>query len=138
MNIAIRYYTKSGNTKKLAEAAAEVAGVPALPVSTPLTEPADLLFLGSSVYAGTVDREVKQFIASLDSTQVKKVVNFSTSALPTSTYQTVEKLLAARNIPLDRREFHCRGRFHFLHRTHPDEEDLARMKAFARSVLVSG
>ena len=48
MKVAIRYYTKTGNTKRLAEAIAKAVGVEALPVSTPVTEPVDILFLGNS------------------------------------------------------------------------------------------
>ena len=38
MKIAIRYYTKTGNTKKLAEAISEVVNVEAKTVAEPLTE----------------------------------------------------------------------------------------------------
>ena len=48
MKIAVRYYTKTGNTKRLAEAIAEAVGVEALPISEPVGEPVDLLFLGNS------------------------------------------------------------------------------------------
>lgn len=33
MKIAVRYYTKTGNTKRLAEAVAEATGTEALPIS---------------------------------------------------------------------------------------------------------
>ncbi len=33
MKIAVRYYTKTGNTKRLAEAVAEATGAEALPIS---------------------------------------------------------------------------------------------------------
>lgn len=46
MKIAVRYYTKTGNTKRMAEAVAKAVGVEALPISTPITEPVDILFLG--------------------------------------------------------------------------------------------
>ena len=48
MKTAVRYYTKTGNTKRLAEAIAQAAGVDAQPISVPLTEPVDILFLGNS------------------------------------------------------------------------------------------
>ena len=43
MKFAVRYYTKTGNTKKLALAVAQALGVEALPISEPLTEPVDIL-----------------------------------------------------------------------------------------------
>ena len=38
MKVAVRYYTKTGNTKRLAEALAKAVGVEALPISVPVTE----------------------------------------------------------------------------------------------------
>ena len=48
MTVAVRYYTKTGNTKRLAEAIAAAVGAEALPISEPVTEQADILFLGNS------------------------------------------------------------------------------------------
>ena len=75
MTCAVRYYTKTGNTKKLADAIAKQLGVEALPISTPVTEKVDLLFLGNSYYAFTIDPEVRDFVASLDKEKVGKIVN---------------------------------------------------------------
>ena len=46
MKAAVRYYTKTGNTKRLAEAVAKAIGAEALPISAPVTEPVAILFLG--------------------------------------------------------------------------------------------
>ena len=48
MNIAVRYYTRSGNTKKLADAVAQTASVESKDIACPLDEKADILFLGCS------------------------------------------------------------------------------------------
>lgn len=135
MKTAIRYCSKTGNTKKIAEAIAQVAGVPALPVTTPLQEPVDVLFLGSAVYAAGIDASVRDFIASLDPAMVKNVACFSTAALLPSTYSQVSKQLTARGIPVDTREFHCRGRFKIAHKAHPDEADVEEAKRFAREII---
>lgn len=135
MNIAIRYYTKTGNTKKLADAIGEALGIGAETVDVPLTDAVDVLFLGSSVYAAGVDDKIKEFIQKLDTSKVKCVVNFSTAALLPSTYPQVSKLLAEKNIHLDKREFHCRGSFMFTHKGKPDENDLSAVKAFAKSIV---
>ena len=81
LRIAVRYYTKTGNTKRLAEAVAEAVGVEALPISTPLTEPVDILFLGNSYYAFSIDPEVRTFVRSLDKEMVGKIVNFGSAAM---------------------------------------------------------
>lgn len=135
MEIAIRYYTKSGNTKKLADAIAAAVGVQAQTVDVPLDTPVDVLFLGSSVYGAAVDEAVKEFIEKLDASTVKRVANFSTAALLPSTYPQVAKLLAAKGIALDTQEFHCRGRFAMMHKQRPNQADLDAVQAFAKGVV---
>lgn len=135
MAIAIRYYSKSGNTKKVADAISKAIGVPAETVDTPILEPVEILFLGSAVYGAGVDAKVKNFITSIDRNKIKKIVNFSTAALLPSTYSQISKLLGARGIPLDDREFHCRGKFTFMHGGRPDEEDLEQAQIFAQAIV---
>lgn len=48
MTYAVRFYTKTGNTKKLAQAIAGELGVEALPISEGVNEKVDILFLGNS------------------------------------------------------------------------------------------
>ena len=134
MNIAIRYDSKTGNTKKLAAAIGQALHIPALTVDQPLTEPVDLLFLGSSVYAAGVSAEVKQFIAGLEKAQVGRVACFSTAALLPSTYGQVSRLLRRRGIQADSREFHCRGQYHRMHRGRPNEADLEGVRQFAKEL----
>lgn len=81
MNTAVRYFTRGGNTKKVADAIANAAGVEAKDCSASLTETVDLLFLGGSVYWGGIDKNLIQFIEKLDPAMVKCVAVFGTSAL---------------------------------------------------------
>ncbi len=132
--IEVRYYSKTGNTKKLAEAVAKTAGVTAKTVDQPVSGDVDILFLGSSVYAAGVDNSVKEFIHTL-SPNVKNVVNFSTAALLPSTYAQVKKLLTAKGISVDDKEFHCRGSFKFMHKGKPDDKDLHAIQEFVRELI---
>ncbi len=134
MNIAIRYYTKTGNTKKLAEALIEAVGVEALTIDSPLTEDVDILFLGSAVYAAGVDSEIKKFIESIN-VNVGKIVNFSSAALIESTYKQVKKIAEDNNITMAEEEFHCRGAFKFVHRGHPNDEDVNNLVEFAKKIV---
>ena len=134
MKIAIRYYSRGGNTKKLADAIAKAVGVEAQTTDTPLKEDIDILFLGSSVYAYGVDDEIKKFIAGID-VRIGKVVNFSTAALVKSTYKQVGKLLAQKNIPQAKEEFYCRGSFGLMHKGRPNEADCKAAAAFAKKVV---
>lgn len=134
MKIAIRYYTKTGNTKKLAEALSQVVDAEAKTVDEPLTEDVDILFLGSSVYAAGVDEEVKKFIRSID-VNVGEVVNFSSAALIESTYKQVKNEVEAKGLKMSEKEFHCRGSFKFVHRGRPNDEDLKNLQEFAKGII---
>ena len=134
MTIAVRYHSRGGNTKKIAEAIASAVGVEAKTVAEPLTEDVDILFLGSAPYAFDVDDAVKEFIRGIH-VSVGKVVNFSTSAAVKSTRKYVEKLLTEKNIPLAAEEFSCQGAFAMLHRGRPNESDQQAAAAFAKTVL---
>ena len=134
MNIAVRYYSRGGNTAKIAKAIAEAVGVEAKTVSEPLSGDVDILFLGSAPYAFDVDDEVKKFIRDIN-VSVGKVVNFSTSAAVKSTRKYVEKLFAEKKIPVAEEEFSCRGAFAMLHKGKPDESDQKAAADFARKVI---
>ena len=138
MEIAVRYYTKTGNTKRLAEAVASAVGVEALPISTPITDPVDVLFLGNSYYAFTIDPEVRDFVRSLDKDKVGKIVNFGSAAMLTSTYKKVKAEADKVGIPMDEREFHCKGEFKGIHKGKPDENDLKAAADFARKIIEQG
>lgn len=79
MKIAVRYQSRGGNTKAVAEAIANVARVKAEPISVALAEPVDLLFIGGGVYAWDIDRYLKEYLESLDPNIVKSIAAFSTA-----------------------------------------------------------
>ena len=135
MTVAVRYYTKTGNTKRLAEAVAGAVGAEALPISTPVDEPVDILFLGNSYYAFSIDPEVRDFIRSLDSGKVGRIVNFGSAAMLNSTWKKVKAEADKAGIPMDEREFHCKGEFKGVHKGRPNESDLQAAAAFAARII---
>ena len=135
MKVAVRYYTKTGNTKRLAEAVAKAIGAEALPISTPVMEPVDILFLGNSYYAFSIDPEVRAFIRSLDKAKVGKIVNFGSAAMLNSTYKKVKAEADKVGIHMDEREFHCKGEFKGVHKGKPDQEDLKAVQEFTRKII---
>ena len=135
MRIAVRYYTKTGNTKRLAEAVAGAVGVDALPISSPIEEPVDILFLGNSYYAFSIDPEVRDFIRSLDKGKVGRIVNFGSAAMLNSTWKKVKSEADKVGIPMDAREFHCKGEFKGIHKGRPNAEDLQAAAEFARKII---
>ena len=134
MNYAVRYYTKTGNTKKLADAVAKAVGVEALPISSPVDEKVDILFLGNSYYAFNIDPEVRDFIRSLDRKKVGCIVNIGSAAMLTSTYKKVKAEADKVGIKMDEREFHCKGEFKGVHKGRPNEDDLKAAAEFAKGI----
>jgi len=135
MKIAVRYYTKTGNTKRLAEAVAGAVGVEALPISVPVDETVDILFLGNSYYAFSIDPEVRDFIRSLDKTKVGRIVNFGSAAMLNSTWKKVKAEADKVGIAMDEREFHCKGEFKGIHKGRPNEEDMQAAAEFAKKII---
>ena len=135
MKIAVRYYTKTGNTKRLAEAVAKAVNAEALPLESPIDEPVDILFLGNSYYAFSIDPEVRRFIQSLDRSKVGRIVNFGSAAMLNSTYKKVKAEADKIGIPVDEREFHCKGEFKGIHKGKPDENDLSAAAEFAKKIV---
>ena len=133
MNIAVRYFTRSGNTKKLAEAVANAVQTEAKDVSAPLAEKADILFLGCSYYAFDADEAVKKFIAE-NKDMIGKIVCIGTSAMMKSMKKPVAKIAAPLGIAVADEEFHCRGEFKMFHKGRPDADDISRAAEFARKI----
>ena len=135
MKIAVRFYTKTGKTKKLAEAIGKAVGAEALPISTPITEPVDILFLGNSYYALSIDPEVRNFVKGLSKDKVGKIVNFGSAAMLNSTYKKVKAEADKVGIAMDEREFHCKGEFKGIHKGKPDESDMMAAAEFASMIV---
>lgn len=133
MKIAVRHYTKSGNTKRVADAIAEELGVQAKPVSVPLEEHVDVLFLCNSMYWAGIDPAVRDFVAS-SAGSIGAIANVSTAAIAQSTYGQMRGVARRAGVTLLEDEFHCRGQFATLHAGHPDASDLEAARAFARGV----
>lgn len=134
MNIAVYYFTRSGNTKKLAEAVGGALGVEAREVSEKMTEKADIVFLGNSMYGAGVDEAVVRFVKE-NAVNIGKIVNLSTAAVASSTYKLVKKLAAENGVEMADEEFHCRGSFLFMHRNRPNEADLKNAVSFAKNIV---
>lgn len=134
MTVAVRYFSRSGNTKKVAEAIAEAVGVEAKTTDFPLEEKTDLLFLGSAVYAAGVDPAINAFIEQ-NASKIGKIANFSTAAVISSTFKQIKKIADENNVAMLDEEFHCRGKFTVMHANRPNAKDLAAAKDFATNLI---
>ena len=113
MTAAVRYFSKSGNTKKIADAIAEGAGVKALSITEEpdLPSPVDVLFLGGAPYANIMAPELKAYAEKLDRERVGRVVLFTTSNWSRRTVLALKRLLREKGIPAADEFFYA----HMLH-----------------------
>ncbi len=135
MTAQVVYYTQSGNTQKIAQAIAGVAGCSAVTVDTPLTQTVDVLFLGASVYKLGIDKSVLQYIDRLNPAMIGEVVIFSTSAMADSGYSKLVDKLQKRGIAVSNKHFYCKGSFLFMNKNRPNADDVAQAQQFARNIL---
>ncbi|MBQ9327728.1 MAG: hypothetical protein IJ225_04245 [Solobacterium sp.] len=110
---AVRYYSKLGNTKTIAESIAEGVGVSAVSIAdeAELKEPVDILFLGGAPYANIMAPELRAYAEKLRPELVGKVVLFTTSNWSRRTVLALKKELKKKGIPVEEDYFYA----HMLH-----------------------
>lgn len=134
MKVAVRYYSKSGNTKNLAEKIAHSMETQAYPVDVVIEEDVDILFIGSSVYAGGVNGNIKSFIKSIDKS-IGQVVHFGSSGTGATNYKKIKKLVEAKGLVMSDREFNCKGKFMKMNQGRPNQDDFNDVEKFAEEIL---
>ncbi len=131
------YYSLSGNTKKVAEAIAAELEVKAEDVKTKewLTK-GSFVFLGSGCYASKPGKELQKFIAKNDF-KGRQVALFGTSAGGKGDEVRVMEELLKWEGSLIKGSFYCKGRFVLANRGHPNDEELAKAREFAKEMKMS-
>lgn len=130
MNATVRYYSRSGNTKAVAEAIAGAAGVEAVSVDAPeasLKGHVDVLFIGGALYAYGIDAHLRSYIASLDASLVGKAVAFSTSWVSKHAIALIKDALEERGVSVAPETLYFRGR--------PSGSQLADAEKLVRKLL---
>ncbi len=121
---AVRYCSRGGNTKLLAEAIAEALEINALSIENKVEDNIDTLFLGGALYAYGIDKELTEYIKNLDASKIKNVVVFSTSWISKHAIALIKKGLKEKNIPYVDEFIYARGK--------PSEKELAKAKEIAK------
>ena len=130
MSIAVRYYSKSGNTKAVAEAIAAATGSEAISVdhaNAPLREPVDVLFVGGALYAYGIDSHLKEYLKTLKKADAKKAVVFSTSWISRHSIDLIKKGLSEAGIPVAEESFYVKSK--------PSDAQLKEAAAFAKKFI---
>ena len=130
-------YSKSGNTRKVADAIAGELGVKAMDVTAAKLDPgAKVIFLGSGRYGGLPGPEMQKFIEAGDF-KGRKVAYFSTfwragMSKDREVESTTKALEKKGAIVLG--DYHCPGKTTVFNMGHPDAEDLGDAKKFAKEM----
>ena len=134
MNCRVVYYSRTGNTRRVAEAIAQAVGCEAESVDRcRITEGVDLLFLGGAVYATyqhNYHPAIRHFLKDLDKTRVRKIAVFATYAFSSSIGKLID-LASSAGFLVTSESFACKGRFLLFNLRHPDAAEIDRAKEFA-------
>ena len=100
MKVAVRYQSRGGNTKAVAEVIAEILGVTAESIDKPVEEKVDILFVGGGVYMWDMDKSLKQYMESLEPEQVGEIAGFSTTGMMDNTLKRIREYGEKKGIPV--------------------------------------
>jgi flavodoxin len=139
MKIAVVYFSRGGNTRKIAEVIAEELEVTAVDVKKeqPDVSEVDLLVVGSGTYGSKPGKELVTYLENLKPVAGIKAACFSSCASgdASKTLQVMKDILSQKGYsPVDC--FSCLGKFlmGLSRRGHPSDEELAQARAFAKKL----
>lgn len=98
-NIRIRFYSKTGNTKEVANFISERLNLEAKEIkSEDYDSPCGLLFLGGAPYANIMSSKLREYANNLKKENVKAVALFTTSNWSRRTVRALKKILKEKGI----------------------------------------
>ena len=136
MEIQVIYFSRTGHTKKVAEAIASELGVKTEDVKNARLNENALVFLGSGCYGNRPAEIMIKFIEDNNFTS-KNVALFGTSASGEGIeVKEMEDILNSKEACI-KGKFFCKGKFLLANRGRPSDEDLDEAKKFAK-LIISG
>ncbi len=98
-DIRIRFYSKTGNTKKVAQYIGEALNLEALPISDDdISSPCGLLILGGAPYANIMSSKLREYANKIESQNVEAIALFTTSNWSRRTVKALKKIFKEKNI----------------------------------------
>ena len=134
----IIYYSRGGNTRKVAEAIAEELQVNATNVNNASIGEIDnemVLFLGSGNYGGRPGSKIIEFIKKNDFSNMQ-VALFGTSGGGKGNELKLMEEIIELNGATVKGKFYCKGKtFGLINRRNPTAEELNEAKSFAQKMV---
>lgn len=112
MSVAVRYFSRGGKTRQVAEGIAKALGVEAVSVDSAkagLDEHVDVLLVGGALYAYGLDKHLDQWLDGLDASKVERAALFSTSWISRHALALMRKKLEAKGISVAADELYLKS-----------------------------
>lgn len=113
MSVAIRYQSRGGHVKEMAEIISDGVGVEPISIDdprAPITEPVDILFIGGALYKFKLDPGMEDYLASIPEGMVRKAIVFGSSALTRRPIYIIQERLRAKGIDIHPMGLYMRGK----------------------------
>jgi flavodoxin len=139
VKVELIYFSRGGNTRKIAEAMAEELGITAMDVTKeqPDVSDVDLLVVGSGTYGSKPGKELVAYLENLKPVEGKKAACFSSCASgdASKTLNAMKDILHGKgysNVDC----FSCLGKWlmGLSRRGHPSDEEIAQAREFAKKL----
>lgn len=130
MKVAIRYFSRGGNVKAMAEALARGTGIDAVSIDEPgaqITKHVDLLFIGGALYNFQLDKEFKEYLANLPEGLIDEAICFGSSLLTRRPIFLIQDYLKRKDIKISKQALWSRGR--------PNEDLIGVIEYFAQNEM---
>ncbi len=136
MKSAVIYATKTGHSKKLAQAIAKELKVTEQNITTnQKLEHIDLLVIVGGIYGSQSLPELTGYLKGLDNNMVKKVALVTSCVSKKAKQEEVRKILNEKNIEVIDDEFVCQGSLLFFGLMHPNKLDLENAVSYAKRLV---
>ncbi len=113
MNIAIRYQSRGGHVKEIAEIISKGVGVEPISIDdprAPLTKHVDLLFIGGALYKFALDPSMEEYIKNLPEGIASKAIVFGSSWFTHRPVLLLKERLVERGIDIHPSALWMRGK----------------------------
>lgn len=130
MKVAIRYFSRGGHVKSMAEALARGTGVEAVSIDEPsakITEHIDLLFIGGALYNFQLDKGFKQYLEDLPEGLIDEAICFGSSWLTRRPVFLIQDYLKKKDIKISKQAIWSRNR--------PNDDMIGVIEYFAQNEM---
>ena len=133
MKTAVVYFSRTGHSKKIAEAIAASLELKAIDVKTkPTLEAVDLLIMVGGIYGGASSPELKSYAESISKQQVRKVLLITSCVSKRQKQEMIRQILVKNGVEVVSDEFICQGNFLFFGIGHPNSEEIKAAGSFVK------